>query len=50
MPADKAGKERLPESKKEEQDTLSRVIYLAPLLTLVLQLLELVLKILGVIN
>jgi hypothetical protein len=50
MPADKAGKERLPESKKEEQGPLSRVIVLAPLLALVLQLLELLLKILGVIN
>ena len=41
---------RLPESKNEEQDRLAKVVSLAPLLTLVLQLLELLLKILGVIN
>ena len=38
------------EHKKEEQGPLARVIYLAPLLALILQFLELILKILGVIN
>jgi hypothetical protein len=37
--------------KKEEQDfTLSKAISLAPLLSLILQLLELLLKLFGVIN
>jgi hypothetical protein len=41
----------LPNNKKEEQDSpLTKVIGLAPLLTLILQLLELILKLLGVIN
>jgi hypothetical protein len=40
----------LPEHKKEEQGPLTRVTYLAPLLALIFQLLELILKILGVIN
>jgi hypothetical protein len=44
------GRERLPESKKEEQDHLAKVVSLAPLLTLALQFLELVLRLLGVIN
>ena len=43
------GRDRLP-GKKEEQDLLSKVVHLAPLLTLALQILELVLRILGVIN
>jgi hypothetical protein len=51
MPEDNTdGKERLPERKKEEQGHLSKVLRLAPLLTLALQLLELLLKICGVIN
>jgi hypothetical protein len=45
------GKDRLPDNKKEEQDRfLDRAISLAPLLNLVLQILELILKILGVIK
>jgi hypothetical protein len=44
-------KDRLPDNKRAEQDTmLAKVVYLAPLLSLVLQLLELVLKLLGVLN
>jgi hypothetical protein len=43
------GRDSLP-GKKEEQDTLARVVILAPLLPLILQLLELLLKICGVIN
>jgi hypothetical protein len=44
-------KERgLPDSKKEEQGPLTKVIYLAPLLALIFQILELLLKILGKIN
>jgi hypothetical protein len=43
-------KERLPDSKKEEQGPLSTVLILAPLLALILQFLELILKICGVIN
>jgi hypothetical protein len=41
--------DRLPD-KKEERDLLARVVNLAPLLALVLQLHELLLKICGVIN
>ena len=47
------GSDNLPERderKKEEQGPLSRVINLAPLLTLILQLLEFALKIIGVIK
>ena len=44
------GKDRLPEQKPEERDLLSKVLALAPLLSLILQLLELLLKILGVID
>jgi hypothetical protein len=43
------GRDRLP-GKNEEQGLLSKVIDLAPLFSLVLQLLELILKLLGVIN
>ncbi|MDL2264281.1 hypothetical protein LJC31_06470 [Synergistaceae bacterium OttesenSCG-928-I11] len=43
------GKGDLPD-KTEERGLLSKVIALAPLLTLALQFLELVLKILGLIN
>ena len=43
------GKDRLP-SKKEEQDPLTKVMRLAPLFGLALQILELLLKVLGVIN
>ena len=44
------GADRRPGNKEEEQDTLTKVIYLAPLITLILQFLELLLKILGVIG
>jgi hypothetical protein len=43
------GRDRLP-GKNEEQDPLTKVIGLAPLFSLVLQILELILKICGVIN
>jgi hypothetical protein len=43
------GRGRLPDN-KEEQDHLSKVAVLAPLLTVVLQFLELILKIIGVIR
>jgi hypothetical protein len=43
-------KDCLPDNKKEEQGRLSRVIALAPLFALILQLLELLLKICGVIK
>jgi hypothetical protein len=43
-------RESLPENKREEQGTLAKVIYLAPLFELALHLLELMLKLLGVIN
>ena len=36
--------------KKEERDPLSKVISLAPLVSLILQILELTLKVLGVIK
>jgi hypothetical protein len=43
--------DRRPGNKKEEQDsTLSKVIVLAPLFALILQALELLLKLLGVIG
>jgi hypothetical protein len=45
--------DRLPDKsgKKEEQDpTLAKVVSLAPLLSLILQLLELLLKLFGVIK
>jgi hypothetical protein len=45
------GKDRLPESKKEEQDqTLTKVMRLAPLLDLIIRLLELALKIFRIIS
>ena len=47
------GNDRLPDKsdKKEEQDQfLSKAISLAPLLSLIIQLLELLLKLLGVID
>jgi hypothetical protein len=50
MPKDEEGKERLPESKKEEQDLLAKVLRLAPLLGLVIRFLELLLKTLRIIN
>ena len=41
----------LPGNKKEEQDTtLSKVVYLAPLFAVILQALELILRLLGVIR
>jgi hypothetical protein len=40
----------LPGNKKEEQGTLSKVVTLALLFAVVLQFLELILKILGVIR
>ncbi|MDR1943828.1 MAG: hypothetical protein LBQ19_03305 [Synergistaceae bacterium] len=43
------GKDNLPDN-KEEQDHLSRALALAPLLTVFLQFLELLLKIIGVIR
>jgi hypothetical protein len=46
MPNDR---DRLPDN-KEEQDTVARVVFLAPLLALILQFLELMLKIFGVIR
>jgi hypothetical protein len=42
--------DRRPDNKKEEQDTLTKVISLAPLFALILQILELLLKIFGVIG
>jgi hypothetical protein len=44
------GRDRLPDNKKEEQGHLAKVVSLAPLLSLILQILELTLKILGVTN
>ncbi len=41
------GNDHLPGNKKEEQGLLSKVLILVPLLALILQLLELTLKILG---
>jgi hypothetical protein len=41
---------RLSSDKKEERGPLSRVLNLVPLLTLILELLELLLKIFKVIN
>ncbi len=45
-----SGKSRLPGNKKEERGHLNRVVFLAPLLSLILQLLELALKLLRVIK
>jgi hypothetical protein len=42
--------DQLPDNKKEEQGQLSKVLVLAPLLALILQFLELILKLLGVID
>ncbi|MDR3076761.1 MAG: hypothetical protein LBU26_05625 [Synergistaceae bacterium] len=44
------GKGLLPRDKAEEQGRLSRLNNLAPLLTVILRLLELILKIFGVIR
>ena len=44
------GRDRRPSDKKEERDPLSQVLYLAPLFALILQLLELLLKLFGVIK
>ncbi len=41
------GEDHLPGNKKEEQGLLTEVLALVPLLTLILQILELLLKILG---
>ena len=46
MPKDRG---RLPGNKKEEQDTLTKVVFLAPLLNLIIRALELILKILRII-
>jgi hypothetical protein len=44
------GKDRRPGNKEEEQDTLlTKVVNLAPLFALILQALELILRLLGVI-
>jgi hypothetical protein len=43
-------RESLPENKREEQDTLTRVVHLAPLFELVIRVLELLLKILRIIG
>jgi hypothetical protein len=50
MSEDKSNLPSENKSKKEEQDILPKVLVLAPLLALILQVLELILKILGVIN
>ncbi|MDR0653980.1 MAG: hypothetical protein LBG12_11855 [Synergistaceae bacterium] len=42
--------DRRPDDKEEEQDLLAKVVYLAPLFALILQILEILLKILGVIG
>jgi hypothetical protein len=45
------GADRRPDNKEEERDTLlTKLVYLAPLFTLILQVLDLILKILGVIG
>ncbi len=41
------GRDDLPGNKKEEQGCLTTMVALVPLLTLILQILELTLKILG---
>ncbi len=41
------GGDHLPGNKKEEQDRLAQVLVLVPLINLILQILELTLKILG---
>ena len=43
-------RDQLPDKKEEERDILAKVIELAPLLGLVLQLLDLILKLAGVYN
>ena len=43
-------KGQLPDKKEEERDRLSTVLFLVPLLSLILQAAELVLKIAGVIK
>ncbi|MDR1516118.1 MAG: hypothetical protein LBS45_10505 [Synergistaceae bacterium] len=44
-------KDHLPNNKKAEQDTyLTKVVYLAPLLAVIFQFLEFLLKLLGVIR
>ena len=40
----------LPGNKKEEQGQLTKLVYLAPLFAVILQFLEFLLKILGVIQ
>ena len=47
---DADGRERLPDKKEERDRFLSKVISLAPLLSLVIQVLELILKILRIIK
>jgi hypothetical protein len=42
--------DRRPSDKKEERDHLAKVVYLAPLVTVILQLLDLILKLFGVIR
>ena len=44
------GKDEPSCDKKEERDLLPRVVYLAPLIAVILQFLELLLRILGVIR
>jgi hypothetical protein len=44
------GRDSLPGNKKEEQDTLTKAVFLAPLFSLALRLLELLLRVLRVIN
>jgi hypothetical protein len=43
-------RERLPGNEEEQDSKLTRAISLAPLFTLILQILELILKICGVIK
>ncbi|MDR1516038.1 MAG: hypothetical protein LBS45_10095 [Synergistaceae bacterium] len=44
-------KDHLPNNKKAAQETrLTKVVFLAPLLSVILQFLELILKLLGVIQ
>jgi hypothetical protein len=50
MSEDKSNLPSENKSKKEEQGPLCKVLALAPLLALILQVLELILKILGVIG
>ena len=44
------GRKRLPDKKEEQDLPLAKVVRLAPLLAVILQLLEIVLKLLGVIQ